>query len=189
MAVKMSINVCSCPTRSHSTNSQTMTHTFFEPHRTSISSAWSSRLSVAPMRLHLSSSITHSVISHTVPASCKQGVKNSARRLCANLAGWTYTDAFQQPLSCCHSLPWGRSPHGGFVGCLQGQRGGVHPEDCFCQVCSNPCKPRCLSLMSVLLLAQRRLCKASYHRCNCTLMHVYTPLRSVTGTHACTSEA
>lgn len=76
---------------------------------------------------------------YAVPPGCEEGVEDSARLLCANLPGWTDTDALQQPLSCTDRLSWGCPSHGSLIGCLEGERGRVDPQDCFGQVCSNAC--------------------------------------------------
>ena len=140
------MSICSCISRCHRT--RTPAHNSSSPGIPvcSVSCLWSLGPCLGLMCLHHIPHLLPQSISHTVPSGCKEGVKDSARCLCANLAGWTDANAFQQPLSCCHSLPWGRSPHSSLVGQFQGEGGGVHPEDCFCQVCTNPCRHRCLSM-------------------------------------------
>ncbi len=124
-SVRMSI--CSCISRCHRT--RTPAHNSSSPGIPvcSVSCLWSLGPCLGLMCLHHIPHLLPQSISHTVPSGCKEGVKDSARCLCANLAGWTDANAFQQPLSCCHSLPWGRSPHSSLVGRSSGRGGWSTP--------------------------------------------------------------
>ena len=124
---------------------------------------------LAPCLRHGPSSTLLMRRSHTVPPCCKEGVKHSTGCLRADFAGRADTNALQQPLSSCHSLPWRSPSHGGLVGRLEGERGGVHPQDCLCQVCADACKPMASATprASLVVPMQERLSVAEHAGNSC----------------------
>ena len=120
---------------------------------------------------------------HAVPPGCKESVKDSARLLCADLAGWADADAFQQPLSCCHSLPRGRPLHGCLVGCLQRQGSRVHTQDCLCQVRPNTWSTNASAVHRALLRCRCWRC-CNLHRA-CITLQVTLSVMSCLPIHTC----